>query len=196
MLLALSTYHYIIIFSLTIIISYLFNVYSKKTGIPSVLLLIGLGIVINYCLRFMGIEKPNLFPILEVLGVVGLILIVLEVALDLELVKNKMPLITKSFLVALIGLIGTSYVCALSFCYLLDVSLIHALLYTIPLSILSSAIILPSIEDLSEEKKEFMIYESTISDILGIVAFYSVLTLSQASEESSVYGEMFGNLFF
>ena len=76
--LALSTYHYIIIFSLTIIISYLFNVYSKKTGIPSVLLLIGLGIVINYCLRFMGIEKPNLFPILEVLGVVGLILIVLE----------------------------------------------------------------------------------------------------------------------
>lgn len=195
MLLALSTYHYIIIFSLTIIISYLFNVYSKKTGIPSVLLLIGLGIVINYCLRFMGIEKPNLFPILEVLGVVGLILIVLEAALDLELVKNKMPLITKSFLVALIGLIGTSYVCALSFCYLLDVSLIHALLYTIPLSILSSAIILPSIEDLSEEKKEFMIYESTISDILGIVAFYSVLTLSQASEGSSVYGEMFGNLF-
>ena len=40
-----------------------------------------------------------------------------------------------------------------------------------------------------------MIYESTISDILGIVAFYSVLTLSQASEGSSVYGEMFGNLF-
>ena len=154
MLLALSTYHYIIIFSLTIIISYLFNVYSKKTGIPSVLLLIGLGIVINYCLRFMGIEKPNLFPILEVLGVVGLILIVLEAALDLELVKNKMPLITKSFFVALIGLIGTSYICALSFSYLLDVSLIHALLYTIPLSILSSAIILPSIEDLNEEKKK------------------------------------------
>ena len=115
--------------------------------------------------------------------------------MDLELVKNKMPLITKSFFVALIGLIGTSYICALSFSYLLDVSLIHALLYTIPLSILSSAIILPSIEDLSEEKKEFMIYESTISDILGIVAFYSVLTLSQASEGSSVYGEMFGNLF-
>ena len=40
-----------------------------------------------------------------------------------------------------------------------------------------------------------MIYESTISDILGIVAFYSILTLSQASEGNSVYGEMFGNLF-
>ena len=194
MLLALTTYHYIIIFSVTIIISYLFNLYSKKTGIPSVLLLIGLGVIINYSLRFIGVEKPNLMPILEVLGVVGLILIVLEAALDLELLKSKTALITKSLLVAVIGLGATSYLCALSFSFLLDVDIIHALLYTIPLSILSSAIILPSIEDLSEEKKEFMIYESTFSDILGIVAFYSVLTLSKAPAGSSVYGEMFGNL--
>ena len=53
----------------------------------------------------------------------------------------------------------------------------HALMLTIPLSILSSAIILPSIEDLNEKKKEFMIYESTFSDIIGIVAFYAVLGL-------------------
>ena len=77
---ALSTYHLIIIFSITIIISYFFNLYAKKSGIPAVLMLIGLGISINYSLRFSGVSKPDLFPILEVLGVVGLILIVLEAA--------------------------------------------------------------------------------------------------------------------
>ena len=45
---AITTYHLIIIFSVTIIISYFFNLYAKKSGIPAVLLLIGLGIGINY----------------------------------------------------------------------------------------------------------------------------------------------------
>ena len=101
---ALTTYHLIIIFSITIIISYFFNIYAKKSGIPAVLLLIGLGIGINYALRFSGFPKPDLLPVLEVLGVVGLILIVLEAALDLQLLKEKIGLIVKSFLVALIGL--------------------------------------------------------------------------------------------
>jgi len=191
---ALSTYHLIIIFSVTVIISYFFNLYAKKSGVPAVLMLIGLGIVINYLLRFSGIPKPDLLPILEVLGVVGLILIVLEAALDLQLVKEKTSLIVKSFLVAILGLVGTSYLSAYSLTLLLNIDLLIALLYTIPLSILSSAIILPSIDSLDLEKREFMIYESTISDILGIVAFYSVLTMLGSDNSDSIYGEMFGNL--
>jgi Kef-type K+ transport system membrane component KefB len=145
-------------------------------------------------LRFSGIPKPDLLPILEVLGVVGLILIVLEAALDLQLVKEKTSLIVKSFLVAILGLVGTSYLSAYSLTLLLNIDLLIALLYTIPLSILSSAIILPSIDSLDLEKREFMIYESTISDILGIVAFYSVLTMLGSDNSDSIYGEMFGNL--
>jgi NhaP-type Na+/H+ and K+/H+ antiporter len=110
---ALTSYHLIIIFSITIIISYFFNLYAKKSGVPAVLLLIGLGIVINYSLRFSGFTKPDLLPILGVLGVVGLILIVLEAALDLELVKEKTGLIIKSFVVALIGLGVTAYLAAI-----------------------------------------------------------------------------------
>jgi NhaP-type Na+/H+ and K+/H+ antiporter len=191
---ALTTYHLIIIFSITIIISYFFNLYAKKSGIPAVLLLIGLGIGINYALRFSGFPKPNLLPVLEVLGVVGLILIVLEAALDLQLLKEKIGLIVKSFLVALIGLAGTAYLAALALNLLMEVEVLNALLYTIPLSILSSAIILPSIDDLDEDKREFMIYESTFSDIVGIIGFYSVLTMVGSSSGESVYGEVFGNL--
>ena len=157
-------------------------------------MLIGLGVIINYSLRFSGAAKPDLLPILEVLGVVGLILIVLEAALDLQLLKEKIGLIIKSFLVALIGLGATAYLAALSLNFLMGVEILNALLYTIPLSILSSAIILPSIDDLNEEKREFMIYESTFSDIIGIVGFYSVLTMVGSNAGESVYGEVAGSL--
>ena len=157
-------------------------------------MLIGLGISINYALRFSGVAKPDLFPILEVLGVVGLILIVLEAALDLQLLKEKIGLIVKSFLVALIGLGATAYLAALALNFLMEVEVLNALLYTIPLSILSSAIILPSIGDLDKDKREFMIYESTFSDIIGIIGFYSVLTMVGSKAGESVYGEVLGNL--
>jgi len=157
-------------------------------------MLIGLGVVINYVLRFSAIEKPNLLPVLEVLGVVGLILIVLEAALDLHLVKEKVGLIIKSFLVALIGFGATAYLSALALNYVMGIELLNALLYTIPLSILSSAIILPSIDDLDEDRREFMIYESTFSDIIGIVGFYSVLTLVGSSSSEGVYEDVFGDL--
>ena len=50
-----------------------------------------------------------------------------------------------------------------------------AMLYATPLSILSSAIIIPSVNSLEYTKKEFHIYESTFSDILGIMLFYYLL---------------------
>jgi len=191
---ALTTYHLIIIFSITIIISYFFNLYAKRSGIPAVLLLIGLGIVINYSLRLSGFSKPDLLPILSVLGVVGLILIVLEAALDLELLKEKIGLITKSLAVALIGLVITSYVSAYILTFLMEIDLLRSLLFTIPLSILGSAVILPSVDDVEKNRREFIIYESTFSDILGIVAFYGVLTVAGSDGGSGVSLEVFGNL--
>ena len=49
---------------------------------------------------------------------------------------------------------------------------IISLVYAVPLSIVSSAIVIPSVGSLMPEKKEFMIYEGTFSDILGIMFFY------------------------
>ena len=81
------------------------------------------------------------------------------------------------------------------FLFLLESSLLNNLLYTIPMSILSSAIILPSIEDLDKDKKEFMIYESTFSDIWGIIGFYSVLSLLGSTENIvAVQNDIFNNL--
>jgi hypothetical protein len=53
----------------------------------------------------------------------------------------------------------------------LNEQLEKCLVYAIPLSIMSSSIIIPSIHPLTDAKKEFLIYEASFSDILGIVGF-------------------------
>ena len=85
--------------SLIVILSYFFNLIGKKTNIPSVLLLIATGIVINQVF-FVGTgTEIDFMPALEILGILGLIMIVLEAALDLELSREKLPLIFKTLLV-------------------------------------------------------------------------------------------------
>lgn len=122
-------------------------------------------------------EKSTMAEILPILGNVGLIMIVLEAALDLELKREKLGLIISSFLVALIALVVSSVGIAFLIMYLVpgDPNFTSSLAYAIPLSIMSSAIIIPSVESLRGAKKEFMVYESTFSDILGIMFFYFLM---------------------
>ena len=93
----MTAYQLIIAGSLTIILSYFFSEFSKKTNIPSVLMLILTGIIIGF---YVDVDSDKLMQPLEVLGVVGLIMIVLEGALDLELSRDKLSLIKHSSLMA------------------------------------------------------------------------------------------------
>ena len=95
--------------SIIIILSYFANVLAKKTNIPSVLVLIAMGIALRQIITAMGIEEiPFESVALELLGTVGLIFILLEAALDLELSKEKLPLILKSASLALFTLAASS----------------------------------------------------------------------------------------
>ncbi|MGJ8737952.1 cation:proton antiporter domain-containing protein [Zobellia laminariae] len=173
----LSSYNMIIGASAIVIISFWFNGISKKTNIPSVLMLIVLGVALQFGLKYvLGTEidfEKNLRGTLEIIGTVGLIMIVLEAALELELKREKLVPILKSMAIALIGLVASAWVAALVLYQFIDgMTMQSAWLYATPLSILSSAIIIPSVSSLKEEKKEFHIYESTFSDIMGIMMFY------------------------
>ena len=185
----------VIMIALIIIASYLFNLISKKTNIPSVLLLILLGIGLQALLPHLGIEKDAFFPVLEVLGIIGLIMIVLEAALELEITKEKWPIIWKSFMVALTALILSS----VGIAFLLQGFVIDdfytALIYAVPLSIMSSAIIIPSVGRLAPESKEFMVYESTFSDILGIMLFYFLIGEANAESVGEVVLNISLNVF-
>ncbi len=174
----MTPYFLIIALAGIIILSFFFNVISEKTNIPSVLMLIGLGMGLKAWMTSQGIidDDLELDSILEVLGNVGLVMIVLEAALDLKLERDKRGLILRSFLIALLGIGGSMFALGGFFMYIFpDTSLYTAIIYAIPLSIMSSAIIIPSVGRLIENKREFMVYESTFSDILGIMTFYFMI---------------------
>ncbi len=188
-----SSYNVIIGISFTIILSFIFNGISKKTNIPAVLMLIILGIIFQYGIKAFGGVTVDFFPMLEVLGIVGLIMIVLEAALELKLKREKLVPILKSLAIALIGLVASAYVAAIILKALIEgMTMQSALIYATPLSILSSAIIIPSVSGLSDAKKEFHVYESTFSDILGIMMFYFLLGKVNPAEDTGVTGFLFG----
>lgn len=170
----LEPYNLLIVSSLILLISFVFGELSKKTSVPSVLMLIVLGIVMKLGIDYIIVpETPyNFFPYLEILGIVGLIMIVLEAALELELKPEKYIPIAKAFGIAAVGLVLSTWAAASILQYAFEMETTSAWLYATPLSILSSAIIIPSVSELRPDKKEFHIYESTFSDILGIILFY------------------------
>ncbi len=195
----LNSYNLIIASSIILILSFFFGEISKKTNIPSVLMLIFLGIVLKLSLDAMEVSGIDFFPVLEVLGIIGLIMIVLEAALELKLDKEKYISIAKAFLIALLGLMLSIWVAALILHnFIPGMSMQSAWLYATPLSILSSAIIIPSVNTLKESKKEFHIYESTFSDILGIMVFYyltgQIDTAEHVAEHSGGIGSFLGNV--
>ena len=88
-----------------LLIAYIFDVSSPKTRIPSVILLLLVGWAVRQGANFLGLHIPDLSPILPVIGTVGLILVVLEGSLEVELNRSKLGLIVRSTVVALLPII-------------------------------------------------------------------------------------------
>jgi len=162
----------ILIICFLLLVSYLFEITSSKTRIPSVVILLFLGWATKQFITFFNINIPELSPILPVLGTIGLILIVLEGALELEINKDKLELIIKSFLGALLTILVLVFLFAYLLSFFGDFSLKDRLINVIPFCLISSAIAIPSVKNLSPNKREFVIYESSFSDILGVLIFY------------------------
>ncbi len=171
----MTTHTIIILLSSIVILSYLFNLLSKRTNIPSVLLLIATGLGIKYASAYYGYDLFPVGKLVKILGAIGLIMIVLEAALDLKLTRSKIPLIRNSFSSAFVIFIVSAVAIGVVIMQWLGVPFDRAFLYAIPLSIISSSIVIPSTSHLPEMKKEFIIYESSFSDILGILAFNYML---------------------
>ncbi len=191
----IDPYYVVIAISLTIILSYIFNLIASKTNIPSVLLLILLGVLLKQAADWFDIQAgETAFKVLEILGIVGLIMIVLEAALDLEITKEKWPIIWKAFSVALFSLVASAFACALIIQYFIVDDFFRAMVYAIPLSIMSSAIVIPSVGGLEHDKKEFMVYDSTFSDILGIMFFYFLIGNANTTEKHEIVLGVVGNI--
>lgn len=160
-----------------LLLAYCFDITSSKTKIPSVILLLVLGWSVHLATDYFEIKVPDLTPVLPVLGTVGLILIVLEGSLELELNKSKFPFVGKTSIIALLPMLLLSFVLAYAFQYFGNTTLKIGLANAIPFAIISSAIAIPSAQNLMNHDKAFITYESSLSDIFGVI-FFNFITLN------------------
>lgn len=161
----------IITICVLLIIAYLFDLSSHVTRIPPVILLLCLGWGFRQILGLFEMTLPSLQPLLPALGTIGLILIVLDGSLELEFDRSKIPMIRRAFFVSLVPLVALGLSIAGLFNYFYDYPFRLALLNAIPFVVISSAIAIPSVKFQQTYTKEFVIYESSLSDILGILFF-------------------------
>lgn len=169
------TNYIILALCIIVILSYIFDITSKFSKIPGVFLLILLGIGIRLLSEATGLKVPEMKHLLPVLGTVGLIMIVLEASLDLELKRDKSTLIIKSVSSAFFLLV--MFVFAMSFILVTYAGLpvTESILNSIPPAIISSSVAISSAVNLDRSDREFVIYESSFSDIFGIMLFDFIL---------------------
>jgi len=162
----------LIIFSLLVVFSYLFDSFARKTKFPSVILLMLTGMITRAVLEFYNFTPWGILDdLIKVLGTVGLILIVLEGALELEISKEKMGIMIRGFLAAAVLLLANIVIISQLLDVFFEITYEAAILHAIPLSIISSAVAIPSASGFDKHTKEFVVYESTFSDIIGILIF-------------------------
>ncbi|MFZ1452000.1 MAG: hypothetical protein WAT20_04815, partial [Ferruginibacter sp.] len=115
-----------------------------------------------------------------------LILIVLEGSLELELNKSKTPIIKKSIIASLLPILVMSFLLAFAFQYFITgLSLRDALTNAVPFCVISSSIAIPSAKYLSAANREFITYESSLSDIFGVI-FFNFVALTELNKSHSL----------
>lgn len=175
----------IIIVCLMLLIGYVGEISSERTRIPNVILLLFLGWIARQMAVLFNWEVPDMFPLLPLLGTIGLILIVLEGSLELSITKSKYKVIRRSVLMAIAPMLSIAIIFGILFSLYAGVPFYKGLMNALPLSVVSSSIAIPSARNIPPEKREFVIYESSFSDILGVL-FFNFFAVNTVINFSSV----------
>jgi potassium/hydrogen antiporter len=182
----------LILISGILLLAYLLDLSAKFTRIPTVIWLLSMGWGLQQFTHFAQIKVPSLNGILPVFGTIGLILIVLEGALDLKLSKRAIPLISSAFLMALLPFVAFTWLFAWALVEVEQTTWRIAVLNALPFAIISSAIAIPSVKNFKVRIRAFITYESSISDIIGVLVFNFVL-INKVYDFPSVLG-FFGDI--
>lgn len=161
---------FLLVFTGLILIGYLFEILSPKTRIPNVIVLLGLGMGARELLQVSHLPVPDFSAILPDLGTVGLILIVLEGSLELRITSRNVPQMRRTAMLSLVSILSMGLVLGGYWMYT-GLPFQQAVLNTLPLSIISSAIAIPTSRMLNAQDKELVVFESSLSDIFGVMLF-------------------------
>lgn len=161
----------LILLSFLVVFSYIIEVFAKKIKVPAVIFLIASGILLGWIGKSFHITIPDITPYLKVIGGISLVFVVLQGAMELKWSKSKNLMIFKMFLMCILPMFLLSFAVAWFF-HLKDMIPYTTALYNvIPLTIISSAIAIPATQLVNRHAREEIIYESSFSDIIGILFF-------------------------
>ncbi len=176
--------------SALLLLAYVIEIVGRRLRLPAVVLLIASGIVGRQVLDSLGLALGWVDPIVPIIGTIGLILIVLEGALDLDVSRERTRLVVTSATSAMLGFALVLAGLTSLFAVTLPFSPAVAALAAIPFAVISSAVAIPSATGLAPQPREFVIYESSLSDILGVLVFYSWLDADGSIVQFA--GDLFG----
>lgn len=179
--------------SLFLLVAYGVDRIGTRRGIPSVMLLILTGLAARPALDAVDLRLTSLDSLVPIIGTVGLVLIVLEGAFDIRIQRGQARQVSIACAAAIMGFSLCLMAFGLSGHLLFSLTLAQSLLLAIPLSVISSAVAIPSSAFLPIKGREFVVYESSISDILGILLFATVLE-SDGSAGGILAGILSGGL--
>lgn len=169
------TYQAILAASVLLLLAFGIERFSRVSGVPAVVALIGVGVAVKPGLAYFGLTIEGIDDAVPILGTVGLVLIVLEGALDIELRKDRLKAAAGAFAMAGGGFVACVAIFALLGALALPLTPFQAIVLAVPFAVISSAVAIPSSGFLPPSGREFVVYESSASDILGIMVFFSLL---------------------
>lgn len=183
----LATSYFIIALSTAVLISYAFDLLSRRFRTPPVLLLLPMGALLRLLTNSLNLTIPYVPEAISTLGTLALILVVLEGGLDLNLEPERFSLVRRTGLTALLSIVITTLLLASMLFVLLDESFYKCLINALPFSIISSSIVGQATRVLSDEQREFMVYETSFAAIISIM-LYNFLIVSDQSVLSATFG--------
>ncbi|HNY31234.1 MAG TPA: cation:proton antiporter [Fibrobacteria bacterium] len=165
----------LVIGSCLVIGFHLMDLLAHRLRIPSVVLLLAAGMATRQILDvvYPGTHLPG--ELLQGLGAVGLALIVLEGSMGLEWKPGSGSVFLRAAISALGGILIFLVVAAPLLHWIFELSWKTAILHALPLSVISSAIAIPSASRLAVKAREFISVESSLSDIAGVLLFNAVI---------------------
>lgn len=161
--------------SSVVLLSYVFDIFGRRIRIPSVVMLVASGMGVRFALDLFGLKIEFVDMVLPILGTLGLVLIVLEGALELHITHEARGRILRAGAMAVMGVLVTGGLIAVAIRYGLHTSWYQAWLLAVPFSVISSAVAIPAAATLLKIDRETVVYESALSDIVGVLLFYALL---------------------
>jgi len=171
----LNTDTLLIVLSAAVLLSYWLGHIGHRLRVPPVVFLLLVGLAGRQVADRLDLSWAAPAALLPLLGTLGLILIVLEGALDLRLDRRHVPVIGRTLMAASLGLVLMTGAVGVTVHLLLGIGWLPSLLIGVPFAVISSAVAIPSAAGLSAEQREFVVYESSLSDILGVMLFNALL---------------------